>query len=52
MANRSKCSSTVDDDYSKLGVCDSHFLFDQNQLYKNLDKQLKNINLSIKMYWM
>ncbi|RHZ51446.1 hypothetical protein Glove_478g13 [Diversispora epigaea] len=30
------------EDYLQLGVCESHFLYDQNQLHNNKDKQKKS----------
>jgi len=37
----------VNSDLSKLGVCDSHFQFDNKYLHKSLDKQTKNFNEGI-----
>ena len=37
----------VDGVLSKLGVCDSHFQFDNKYLHKSIDKQTKNFNEGI-----
>jgi hypothetical protein len=37
----------VNKDYLSLGVCDSHFLYDQNQLHNNKDKQKRRPETSM-----
>lgn len=37
----------VDGDLSRLGVCDSHFQFDNKYLHKSQNKQLKGVNQGI-----
>src|SRR5438067_2012740 len=37
----------INKDYLQLDVCESHFLYDQNQLHNNKDKQTKQPELAI-----
>ena len=37
----------INKDYLQLGVCESHFSYDQNQLHNNKNKQTKQPELAI-----